>query len=289
MAFETIKGQKVYSSSTGQTFIFADYFTVFFSDNTIPEIYKWTDIKQIIEKPGTFIIFTSDNDYKIPFDAFSSDEQFLAVRAIIEGQISENPSIKYKSAKRILPLKYLYRPSYISDNAYFMKGFYSEKDINSCNISLTSTKYNRFILMGCLILAIIVFAVLCGSNENGKINWLLFIPISLLSATIVGVVSYLVLAVYSRTKYLRLLKSDPATSQEITIALTPQGFCAVESVNYTGCDLIPWSEASFFIETHAGLVIIRDNKSVFWLPRTFIPKEEQASILALITANVKQR
>ncbi len=289
MAFETIKGQKVYSSATGRTFIFSDYFTVFFNDNTIPEIYKWSDIRQITEKPGSFTVFTSDDEYEIPADAFSSDEQFLAVRAIIEGQISEYPSIKYKSTRRILPLKYLYKSAYINDNAYFMKGFYSEKDINSCNISLTSTKYNRFIVLGCVLIAIIIFSILCANNHRGQTNWLFFIPIALFSATIVGIVSYLVLAVYARTKYLRLQKSDPATSQEITIALTPEGFCAVESINYTGCDLIPWGEASFFIETHAGLVIIRDNKSVFWLPRSFIPKEEQTAILSLITANVKQR
>ena len=93
----------------------------------------------------------------------------------------------------------------------------------------------------------------------------------------------------ARHKYSSVQKADPATTQEITIVVAPEGFAAVESSVYTAHDLIPWNEANFFIETHMGLVVLRDNKSVFWLPKSFMPKNQQAGIYNLIASKVKQR
>ena len=289
MAFEGVQGHKVYSASTGQTFIFADYFTVFTGINTIPYIYEWNKIESVVENNNGFIITTDDNVFTVERSAFSSAEDYLSVRAIIEGQIAVNPDIHYEFGKRILPLKYLYKTADIGSDAYIMKGIYSEKDINSCNISLVSTKVGKYIFLLAIVVASVLFFILHTAIGNTDDNWVYFVPISIFTGIIASVVVYLIIAIFARHKYSIVDKTDPALAEEITVAVTPDGFAAVESFIYTGQDLIPWSEASFFIETNSGFVITHDKKSVFWLPRSFIPKESQNAISNLIAARVKQK
>lgn len=289
MAFETINGQRVFSGSTGQTFIFGDYFCVFSGESPNPFIYEWKNLISIIENTGGYTFYTVDNTFNLDRGAFSSDREYLNVRAIIEGKIAVYRSIKYKHRERILPLKYLCKSCDIAGDSFFLQGVYSEKDINSCNISLVSTKIGRYIFLLSIVLAAVIFTGLAHALGNLSGNWLYYLPISIFTSIIVCVVIYLIIAVFARHKYAKVAKVDPALAEEITIIIAPEGFAAVESVCYTGCDLIPWSEASFFIETHCGLVVIRDNKSVFWLPRSFMPKNLQTPITNFIAARVKQR
>ena len=94
MAFESVSGQKVFSSATGLTYIFGDYFVVFRNDSAAPEIYEWKSVSSIAENHGSITISVGMSTYHIESAAFSSEEQFLTVRAIIEGQIAENPDIR---------------------------------------------------------------------------------------------------------------------------------------------------------------------------------------------------
>ncbi|MCM1054056.1 MAG: hypothetical protein NC394_00925 [Bacteroides sp.] len=288
MAFETVNGQKVFSSATGMTYIFGDYFVVFRGENALPEIYDWTQVSSVTESVSSLEISTDEANYTVERNAFQSDEQYLSVRAIIEGQIAVHPSIKYKFNKRILPLKFLYR-GITTNNAYVMRGTYEEKVINSCNISLVTARYGRFMFLFAFCIIIIIFAVLAGVMGDLRENWIYCLPISMFTGIIVSVVIYFVVGITARHKYNTVNKVDPALTKEITIVVANEGFAAVESAVYTGHDLIPWNEASFFIETHAGLVIFRDNESVFWLPKSFIPKNEQNNLISIIATRVKQR
>lgn len=288
MAFESVNGQKVFSAMTGITYIFADYFVVFQGETVPPEIHDWGEIISVTEAMEKLTIATDAKTYYIERSAFNSDDQFLAVRAIIEGQIAIHPDIKYKFNKRILPLKYLYR-SINASNAYVMHGYYEEKVINSCNISLVSARFGRYIFLLAIVLIAIIFVVLSNILGNFTENWIYCLPISIFSGIIVSVVIYLVVGIIARHKFNTIKKVDPAASKEITVVVAPEGFAAVESSVYTPHDLIPWSEANFFIETHIGIVVLRDNKSVFWLPKSFIPKNEVNNILGLISTRVKQR
>ena len=288
MAFETVNGQKIFSSATGMTYIFGDYFVIFRSDNSTPEVYDWQNITSITENHGDLTISTDTTTYFIENSAFTSDDQFLTVRAIIEGQIAEHPDIRYKFNNRILPLKYLYR-NIEASNAYVMRGVYEEKVINSSNISLTSARFGRVIFMFSLLLMAIFFFVIASIMGNLQDNWIYCLPLSIFFGIIVSVIIYLIIGMVAKHKYSSVQKVDPATTKEITIVVAPEGFAAVESSVYTAHDLIPWSEANFFIETHMGLVVLRDNKSVFWLPKSFMPKNQQSGIYNLIASKVKQR
>ncbi len=288
MAFETVNGQKVFSAMTGTTYIFADYFVVFKGDNVSPEIYEWSRITSITETMDYITVSIGSDTYKIERAAFNSDDHFLAVRTIIEGQVALYPDIKYKFNKRILPLKYLYR-NICPTNAYVLQGFYEEKVINSCNVALVIARYGRFIFLFTLVLIAVIFGVVISIMGNIEENWIYCLPISVFTGIIISIVAYLIIGIIARHKFNSIRKVDPATQKEITVVVAPEGFAAVETGVYTGHDLIPWSEANFFIETHIGLVVLRDNKSVFWLPKSFIPKNQQSDIFGMIASRVRQR
>lgn len=288
MAFETVEGQKVFSPMTGTTYIFGDFFAVFRSDFTIPEIYEWKQISAVTETVDYLTISSGSNTYKIERAAFNSDDHLLAVRTIIEGQIALYPEIKYRFNKRILPLKYLYK-NMTTENAYVLQGIYDEKVINSCNVALVIARFGRYIFLLTLGLIALIFIAVANILGEVKDNWMYYLPLSIFLGVIVSIVAYLIVGIAARHKFNSVKKVDPATQKEITVVVAPEGFAAVESSVYTGCDLIPWSEANFFIETHMGLVVLRDNKSVFWLPKSFIPKNEQSNIFGLIASRVRQR
>lgn len=288
MAFETVEGQKVFSPMTGTTYIFGDFFAVFRSDFSVPEIYEWKQISAVTETVDHLTLSAGSNTYKIERAAFNSDDHLLAVRTIIEGQIALYPDIKYRFNKRILPLKYLYK-NMTPENAYVLQGVYDEKVINSCNVALVIARFGRYIFL--LTLGLIALIFIAVSNILGEVkdNWMYYLPLSIFLGVIVSIVAYLIVGIIARHKFNSVKKVDPAAQKEITVVVAPEGFAAVESSVYTGCDLIPWSEANFFIETHMGLVVLRDNKSVFWLPKSFIPKNEQSNIFGLIASRVRQR
>lgn len=288
MAFETVEGQKVFSPMTGTTYIFGDFFAVFRSDFTVPEIYEWKQISAVTETVDYLTISSGSNTYKIERAAFNSDDHLLAVRTIIEGQIALYPEIKYRFNKRILPLKYLYK-NMTPENAYVLQGVYDEKVINSCNVALVIARFGRYIFLLTLGLIALIFIAVANILGEVKDNWMYYLPLSIFLGVIVSIVAYLIVGIAARHKFNSVKKVDPATQKEITVVVAPEGFAAVESSVYTGCDLIPWSEANFFIETHMGLVVLRDNKSVFWLPKSFIPKNEQSNIFGLIASRVRQR
>lgn len=288
MAFETVNGQKVFSSVDGITYIFGDYFVVFRGDNSVPEIYEWQNISSITENHGNIIIDAGMTTYYIESSDFNSVDQFLTVRAIIEGHIAEYPNIRYKFNQRILPLKYLYR-NVDASNAYVMRGIYEEKVINSSNISLVSARFGRVIFVFAVLLMAIFFLIIASIMGNLQENWIYCLPLSIFFGIIVSVIIYLIIGMSAKHKYSSVQKDDPATTQEITVVVAPEGFAAVESSVYTSHDLIPWSEANFFIETHMGIVVLRDNRSIFWLPKSFMPKNQQAGIYNLIASKVKQR
>lgn len=288
MAFESVRGRKVFSPMTGMTYIFGDYFVVMRGETAPPEIYEWSQITSVTETLSMLTIVANNNTYDIEMNAFDSEDKFLAVRTIIEGQIAVYPEISYKFKKRILPLKYLYK-NMTPVNAYIMKGYYDEKVINSCNIALVIARFGRYLFLMTIMLIVALFFSIITALGDFKENWLYCLPLSIFLGIIISIVVYLVVGIIARHKFNSIKKYDPATSKEITVVVAPEGFAAVESSVYTGKDLIPWSEANFFIETHAGLVVLRDNKSVFWLPKSFIPKNQQSEIFSLIASRVRQR
>lgn len=288
MAFETVEGQKVFSPMTGTTYIFGDFFAVFRSDFSVPEIYEWKQISAVTETVDYITVSSGSDTYKIERAAFNSDDHLLAVRTIIEGQIALYPEIKYRFNKRILPLKYLYK-NMTPENAYVLQGVYDEKVINSCNVALVIARFGRYIFLLTIALIALIFIAVANILGEVKDNWMYYLPLSIFIGVIVSIVAYLIVGIAARHKFNSVKKVDPATQKEITVVVAPEGFAAVETSVYTGCDLIPWSEANFFIETHMGLVVLRDNKSVFWLPKSFIPKNEQSNIFGLIAARVRQR
>ena len=289
LAFESLSGIKVFSSTTGRGFIFSDYITVFESTTEGPFIYSWSAVKQVVEQKESISITIDNNVYEIERLAFGSNENYLKVRAIIEGQIANNPEIEYKPMKRILPLKTIYSVCEMPDNAYIATGTYSEREINSGNVSLMNTIMSKFLWIASILGAIILFVILYNTIGDFGKNWFYFIPISIFGGIGVGVLFHLATSLVAKYKYSELYRTDPAISQEITFIVCKEGFGAVESCCYTASDLIPWTQASYYIETNFVYVIMNNKRTIFWLPKRLFPKDMQSGLGDFIAARVPQK
>ncbi len=291
MAFDSIPGIKVYSSRSGQYYILGDYFSVCTVDGGSPVIYKWSDIISVTEKKDGMAVCTYDgNNYTMLKNAFNGQGEYLAARAILEGSISSDAVRNYHPMKRILPFKYDY--GHISDPkiVYISKGVYSEKEINNYNLAIVSTKIGKMLWLILLILSIAAFGLIFfifGWDSVAK-NWLYFLPISIFSAITLTMLIYIIIALLARYRFSEVFRQDPALGQEITFVLANEGFGAIESILYTGSDLIPWSRTRYYIETKNSIAVIMD-RSIMWLPKRMFPKEMQKEIVNFITARVKQR
>lgn len=289
MAFETLPGVKIFSSQTGYGFIFSDYISIFTGESDAPDIYDWSAVSQVAELKEGIAITVDGKPYHIERLAFGSNETYLRVRAIIEGQIATHPDIDYKPSKRILPYKTIYSVCEMPDNAYITAGTYSEREINSGNVSLMNTIMSKFVWLAAIVSAIIIFIILNNSVGNFSKNWFYFIPIAIFGGTAVGVLFHLGTSLVAKYKYSELYRTDPAISQEITFIVCKEGFGAVETECYTATDLIPWTQASYYIETNFVYVIMNNKKTIFWLPKRLFPKEMQTGVGEFIAARVPQK
>ncbi|MCL1823736.1 MAG: YcxB family protein [Oscillospiraceae bacterium] len=289
MAFESLHGVKVVSYMTEQTFIIGDFFAVYKKDEEFPLIYRWSEVKSVTENKLDFIINTGEVVYKIAKTCFSDDKKALAVRGIIEGIISVNPSIEYIHQKRILPPKNLYITGDISDANYIANGVYKEREINFSNVILLNTRLGSVFKVTALLAIITAFIFLHVFYGDTAKNWFYFLPVSIFAGGILVMFIYLICAVIANYHYSYLFKTDAAISEEITFAVSADGFSAVESNLHTGNEYIPWSEAAFFIETNSVFIIYKNNKAVCWLPKRLFDKEAQTQITKFIAERLYQK
>ena len=289
LAFETLSGVKIFSSQTGRGYIFSDYITVYEDGTDSPFIYSWSAVKQVVEQRDSISITIDSTVYDIDRLAFGNNETYLKARAIIEGQIACYPDIEYRPMKRILPLKTIYSVCEMPDNAYVATGTYSEREINSGNVSLMNTIMSKFLWLAALLSAAALFLILNNTIGDFDKNWFYFIPISLFGGIGVGVLFHLATSLIAKYKYSELYRTDPAISEEITFIVCKEGFGAVETGCYTASDLIPWTQASYYIETNFVYVIMNNKRTIFWLPKRLFPKEMQSGLGDFIAARVPQK
>lgn len=291
MAFDSVPGLKVYSSINNQYYVLGDYFSVYTTDGNPPIIYKWEDITSAAESKDGLAVYTDDgHNYTMLKTNFNNPKEYLAARAILEGSLSQDAIRNYRPLKRILPFKYEYGHISQPKVLYVAQGVYSEKEINTCNLALVSTKIGKFMWLSVIFLTLITFGIifLIAGLDSVIENWLYFLPISVFCGIIVSILVYIITALLTRYRYSEIFHQDPALQQQISFILANEGFAAIEDFLYTGCDLIPWSKSLYYIETKGSIAVILD-KSIFWLPKRMFPKELQKEIVNFITARVKQK
>jgi len=290
MAFESLPGVKVFCRESEQTFIVGDYFAVYQKGTDTPAIFRWNQIKAISEGKLEFAVSTGGTVYRIPKICFPNEKAVLNMRAVLESAVSLYPRIDYNHMKRILPPKNLYLSGDMTGAAHTATGFYKEREINFSNVILLNTRLGKLFKVLAALTIISVFILLHFTIEGGFTeNWFWFLPISFFSGGIAVMLVYLVCAVIANYHFSYLYKVDPAVSEEISFAVSEEGFAAVESHLSTGYEFIPWSEANYFIETNSVFIVYKHNKAVFWLPKRLFEKPVQVEISKFIAERLNQK
>ena len=292
MAFESVPGVKVTVRSENRVFVFGDYFAVY-DASVNPEIYNWSDVVFIHDKLDEIIIGTIDDrspeqPYTLPKAAFADTRDYLAARAIWEGQLALNPKVVYKKGLRILPPKTKYKNSDPDESAYVATGAYTEQEINNSNVTLMNTKSFSYVFAILLPVSLAFFILLCTTIKQWAFSevWYKYLAIAVLSGGIVTMFVYIVRVIFAINIYSRYFKHDPATVEPITFVICEDGFAAVESNVYTFSDIIKWEEATQFVETGYMFIIFRDKNSVTWIPKRLFPAEAQRKISDYITTHL---
>ncbi len=284
MAFDSLKGERIYVSQDALSFLVGDYFAVFSNESDTPYIYDWSDVKSYTENQTGFNITTGDGEsYSIPRISFSDSTQIIRFRSIVEGQIS---GTKCRLIQRILPPKYNYSSVDIPEQSFSAACYYTEKDINSGSVAHMQSRAARYIfLLGGLIFVAVFLALAFLVGELSK-NWFYYLPIALFSGIGIGVAVFLISSVLARLRFANFVKHDVSAVEETVIIVAHAGFAAVEKCVYTGMELIPWTQADHYFETKSTIVITCKDKSVCWIPKRIFPKNVQNDVSSFISSRV---
>lgn len=287
MAFDSLKGERIYVSQTALMFLAGDYFSVFSNDSEIPNIYEWSEIKAYSEQPAGLTIVTDDGEsYSIPKASFTDPKQFIRFRTIAEGQMQ---GAKCRLTQRILPPKYNYSSVDIPEQSFSASCVYNEKDINSGSVAHMHSRTAKYMAIIGGLVFVIVFLALAFFRGGLSENWYYYLPISLFSGIGVGVGAYLISSVIARFRFADFVKHDVSALEETIIVVAHAGFAAVEKCVYTGMELIPWTQADYYFETKTTIVIACKDKSVCWIPKRVFPKNVQSDISSFISSRVTAR
>lgn len=287
MAFDSLKGERIYVSQNAETFLVGDYFSVFDNESEVPRIYEWSEIKSYSENQNGFTLVTSGGEsYSIPRMTFSDNSQLIRFRTIAEGQLS---GAKCRLSQRILPPKYNYNSVDIPEQSFSSPCFYNEKDIISGSIAHIQSRATKYIFLLGGIIFVAVFLVLSYFRGDAEKNWFYYLPISLFSGIGVGVIIFLIISVFARLRFADFVKHDVSALEETVIVVAHAGFAAVERCVYTGMELIPWSRADHYFETKSTIVIACKDKSVCWIPKRIFPKNVQNDVSSFIASRVTSK
>lgn len=287
MAFDLLKGEKIYVSQTALTFIFGDYFSVFEDASDIPRIYPWDAVKGYTERPQELAFTMDDGEtYTVPKNAFADSEQLIRCRTIAEGQLSAGVC---RLSQRIIPPKYNYTAAEPPEVSFSASGYYIEKDINSgsaANIYAVTAKYLWLVAAVVFVLVLLLLNAVLGDLDK---NWYYYTPIALFSGIGAAVIVCVILGIVSKFRYSEFVKRDVSAMEEIVLVVAREGFAATERCVYTGVELIPWTRASYQFETKTTIVIICKDKTVCWIPKRLFPKNVQRELASFVASNVQSK
>lgn len=286
MAFDSLRGERIYVSQSGQMFLIGDYFSVFENDGDVPRIYEWSEVKNYTENQSGFTIITDDGEsYSFPKSCFSGNSQAIRFRSIAEGQLTK---AKCRLNQRIIPPKYNYSSVDIPEQSFSASCLYTEKDINPGSIAHMHSKLGKLMILLGILVFLLVLGAMALFGDLAK-NWYYYLPISFFCGVGVGVTAYLISSVVARLRFADFVKHDISSLEEIVVVVAHAGFAVVEKCVYTGMELIPWQQAEFYFETKTTIVIVCKDKSICWIPKRIFPKNVQTDVATFISSRVTAR
>ena len=122
-----------------------------------------------------------------------------------------------------------------------------------------------------------------------RTNWLYFVPISAAAGAITALLVHIVTQAIARARFRSIAEADCAARKEITFVVCRQGFAACESCVYESRDLVPWSEADYFIESDKMFIIYKNNMPIAFIPKRAFDKKYVGGIADIMALNLEQR
>lgn len=288
MAFCDLKPVSVTDENTGLTYIIGSVFSVCPFGANSPKVYSWGQVRSVSASRAGIVVETELSAYTLKSRLFSSTDEYLRAIALIECAYKKY-KFDYVHEKRLLPLKSLYREFSQGMDAYIGECEIDGNDAANAFISLMNVKLVKLLWLIALLIMLVTFGALHYFVGVTRDNLLYFIPIAAASGGIITLIVYLICHSVAKSKFYRIADCDPAADLNITFVVSKFGFAACESATYQGRDLVPWSEADYFIETDKIFIIYKSNSPIAFIPKKAFGKKFAGGAADILALKLEQR
>lgn len=290
MAFCDLKPVRAGDDRTGATYIIGEYFAAYGMGSQFPVVFSWDMAKSIsiTRRDMTFNFNGAKRNFCISYKMFNSIDDVLRAIAIIECRQKTN-GFEYQHEKRMFPLKSFYRECSPGKETYVGEGTLDEGETAAAFIMLLNFKLMKFLWLVALLVALLTFGALHYTIGITRDNILYFIPISAAVGGIFALIIYIITHAIARGRYKSLADADPASREDITFVISTAGFAACESCIYESRDLVPWSEADYFIESDKMFIIYKGSKPMAYIPKKAFPKKFVGGVADIIALSLEQK
>lgn len=290
MAFCDLKPVRACDDRSGLTYIIGEVIAVYDMGAPVPTVFSWDMVKSVsvTRRDMTFYFNGSKKHYCISNRMFNSTEDVLCAIAIIEFR-RKTYEFDYSHEKRLFPLKTLYHECNPGKESYVGEGMLDEVDTAAAFIMLLNFKLMKFLWLVALLIALVVFGIMNYTIGITRDNILYFIPISIAAGGISALIIYIITHAIARGQYKSLADADLASRENITFVVSRAGFAACESCVYQSRDLVPWSEADYFIESDKMFIIYKGITPMAYIPKKAFQKKFVGGVADIIALSLEQK
>ena len=288
MAFSDLKPVSAGDDRAGCTYIIGGVFAVYYAGVQMPVVYSWDMIKAVSVTRKEIVLTTEKDAFCISNKMFSTIEDMLTAVAIIECR-QRDFGFRYQHGKRLFPLKSMYREMSPGKDTYTGEGMLDEAETAAAFIMLLNFRLVKFLWLVAILIMLVTFGILNFTVGITRDNILYLIPISVAAGAIAALIINIVAHAIARGRYKALADADPASRQAITFVISRAGFAACESCVYGGRDIVPWSEADFFIESDKMFIIYKNSIPFAYIPKRAFEKRFIGGVADIISLSLEQK
>ena len=288
MAFCDLTSVSAGDERAEYTYIIGNVFAVYKADLQVPLVYSWDMIKSASVTRREIVISAGKNEFHISPAMFASAEDKLRAIAIIERRQKEF-EFTYFHERRIFPLKSMYREVSPGKETYTGEGMLDDAETAAAFIALLNFRLVKLLWLISILIMLVTFGTLQFTVGLTRDNILYFIPISVAAGAIAALIINIVTHAVARARFRSIADADPASRQEITFVVSRSGFAACESCNYSGRDLVMWSEMDYFVETDKMFIIYKNKQPAAYIPKRVFDKKSAGGAADIIALNLEQR
>ena len=288
MAFQDLKSVSAHDDKSGVTYVIGSVFAVYEISADVPLVYSWDMVKAVSVGRKSITVYAGNRTFSVNNKMFNSDEDLLRAIAIIECS-QKKYEFNYAHEKRMQPLKSAYSEYSAVKSCIMGEGVLDEGDTAAAFVMLLNFKLVKLLWLIAFLIAFVTMGILHLTIGITRNNILYFIPISIAAGGIIALLVYIITHSIARGRFKALADADLASRKPITFVVCHQGFAACESSTYESRDLVPWSEADYFIESDKMFIVYKNNSPFAYIPKKAFDKKTAAAVSDIMTIHLEQR